>query len=141
MNSSFQTQESNALLAAILSAQPRVAGGAAASANDEIVYDLAVRIEKMIPPKLDLDKANPQLFVLDGKGRTPSMCVFLQQEVERFNKLINVLKSTLDQLKKGIKGFVVMSEDLEKMFNSFLLNQVSFYEKNQPRYLWNTNSN
>lgn len=42
------------------------------------------------------------------------------QEVERFNKLIKVMKKSLSDLQKAIKGTVVMSIQLENMFNAFL---------------------
>jgi len=72
----------------------------------------------------------------------------LQQEVDRFNKLLRVIKVcnffnyllltklfwkiflfnsikiSLENLKKAIKGFVVMDEALEKMYTSFINNQV-----------------
>ena len=35
------------------------------------------------------------------------------------------LQNSLDQLQKAIKGFVVMSEELEMVYNAFLNNQVS----------------
>lgn len=42
------------------------------------------------------------------------------QEVERFNKLIKVMKKSLGDLQKAIKGTVVMSIQLENMFLAFL---------------------
>jgi len=120
---------------AILSAQPRQAGKGAASATDDIITDLASSIEKTLPPKIDIERGNPNLFKPDSEGRQPSQSVFLQQEVERFNKLLGVIRNSLDQLKKGVKGLVVMSEDLESMYYAFLNNQVSnlpykFYPRN-----------
>lgn len=40
--------------------------------------------------------------------------------MDRFNKLVKVMKSSLANLQKAIQGLVVMSLELEKMFNSFL---------------------
>ncbi len=42
------------------------------------------------------------------------------QEVERFNILIRVMKKSLSDLQKAIKGTVVMSITLENMFLAFL---------------------
>ena len=42
------------------------------------------------------------------------------QEVDQFNKLIKVMKKSLSDLQKAIKGTVVMSIELEKMFYAFL---------------------
>ncbi len=44
--------------------------------------------------------------------------------MEKFNRLLTVVRRTLIELKKAIKGFVVMSQELDNMFISFLNNQV-----------------
>lgn len=36
------------------------------------------------------------------------------------------MKFTLDELQRAIKGLVVMSAELESMFNNFLSNQVEY---------------
>ena len=43
---------------------------------------------------------------------------------ENQKKLLNVMNNSLNQILKAIKGLVVMSESLEKMFNSLFDNQV-----------------
>ena len=43
------------------------------------------------------------------------MNTVLTQELVRFNRLIAVVHSTLRELKKAIKGLVVMSHDLEEV--------------------------
>lgn len=53
-----------------------------------------------------------------------SLGVFLGQELARFNELIEVMKATLNDLQRAIKGIVVMSGPLENMYNCFLLNRV-----------------
>jgi dynein heavy chain len=40
--------------------------------------------------------------------------------MQRFNRLLTVMRSTLVLLKKAIKGFIVMSEDLDSMYLSIL---------------------
>lgn len=46
------------------------------------------------------------------------------QEVDRFNKLVKVLSSTLSNIKKAIKGLVLMSAALGALYFSFLKNEV-----------------
>ena len=46
------------------------------------------------------------------------LTVVLIQEVQRYNILLEVLRNSLEQLDKGIKGFVVISPELEEMMGS-----------------------
>ncbi|XP_070535810.1 dynein axonemal heavy chain 6-like isoform X2 [Ptychodera flava] len=123
-NLAFQIQETNSLLYTILDVQPRMAGGGSGKTSDEIVFELADSILEKLPDKLDIEEANREMFKPDDKGRVNSLTTVLTQEVERFNKLLKVIKSSLDTIKKAIKGLVVMSEELERVYNSFLINQV-----------------
>ena len=57
-------------------------------------------------------------------GAFPSLDTVLIQELDRFNKLVRAKRASLLQLRKAIKGLVVMSAELEAMFNAFQNNQV-----------------
>ncbi len=48
-----------------------------------------------------------------------SLGVFCEQEVDRFNRLLAVIRGNLEQLDKAIQGTVVMSQELENIFTSF----------------------
>jgi len=52
------------------------------------------------------------------------LTVVLQQEIQRYNILLRVMKSSLIQLEKGIKGEVVISPELEMMMYSLNQNTV-----------------
>ncbi len=73
---------------------------------------------------MDIDAGYAGLFTPDSKGRMPSLSTVLKQEIDRFNSLLRVLWRSLGDLQKAIKGFVVMSVELEKIYNSFINNQV-----------------
>ena len=53
-----------------------------------------------------------------------SLNTVLLQEAKRYNRLLTVLKSSLQDLLKALKGLVVMSETLETMSNSLFNNRV-----------------
>lgn len=53
-----------------------------------------------------------------------SMNTVLQQELMRFNKLLKTVHSYLINVDKAIDGFVVMSQELEIVFNCLLDNKV-----------------
>ena len=62
----------------------------------------------------------PDLIEIKKSDNPNSLDIFRMQEVERFNILIKVMKKSLGDLQKAIKGTVVMSINLENMFLSFL---------------------
>jgi dynein heavy chain len=91
--------------------------------NDSIVMDLVLAIQERMPDFFSENKAHPLTFQEIGGSRN-SLGVFLSQEMIRFNALIKVMKVTLEQLKRAIKGLVVMSGPLEKMYNGFLIQKI-----------------
>lgn len=57
-------------------------------------------------------------------GILPSLTTVLVQEIEKFNRLLSTIKSSLADLKKAIGGFIVMSETLDMMYLALQNNQV-----------------
>ena len=55
-------------------------------------------------------------------------------QVIRYNRLLNVIQSTLKDLLKALKGLVVMSQELETMFNSLYNNSVPKLWANKVMY-------
>lgn len=53
-----------------------------------------------------------------------SLSTVLLQEVARFNRLLSVMRSSLEELQKAINGLVVMSSELDSMYLSMLNSQV-----------------
>jgi dynein heavy chain len=107
------------ILETILSIQPRVGGAAGGKTPDEIVMERAKLLKKGLPALLDKQAGKKDLFKQDKQGLIPSLSTVLLQEVSRFNRLLTVMRSSLIQIKKAIRGFIVMSEELDAMYNSF----------------------
>ena len=53
-----------------------------------------------------------------------SMNTVLVQELIRFNRLISVIRSSLLELQKAVKGVIVMSSDIEALFESMIIGKV-----------------
>ncbi|XP_019622649.1 PREDICTED: dynein heavy chain 6, axonemal-like [Branchiostoma belcheri] len=123
-NISFQVQETTALVSTVLEVQPRSTGGGGGKSDDDTVYELAETILGKLMDNLDVENADASMFEPDKKGRLNSLTTVLVQEVDRFNSLLKVIKNSLKQLQKAIKGLVVMSEQLEMVYVAFLNNQV-----------------
>lgn len=52
------------------------------------------------------------------------LLVTLDQEIQRYDNLLNVVHSSLGMLRQAIQGQIIMSEKLENAFNSMLNNKV-----------------
>ena len=71
-----------------------------------------------------MDEVGEKTFIILSNGLISSLDTVLAQEMIKFNRLLNRMYRTLEDLKKAIKGLVVMSLDLDKMYTSFLNNSV-----------------
>ena len=53
-----------------------------------------------------------------------ALLTVLRQEVDRFNRLLSVIHTTLASLKLAVNGEIVMSEQLEEMYKAILSQRV-----------------
>lgn len=102
----------------VLSIQPRVAGSSAGGLTpDEIVLEKSKQLTENIPPNLDLSEGLKELFKKQN-DLLPSLTTVLNQEIEKFNRLLDEMRSSLAELVQAIGGFVVMSATLDAMYLS-----------------------
>lgn len=97
--------ETRLLLEIMLSVQPRSTSGTGKS-RDEIIEEIALFVEARTPqPWLieDIYKIYPTLY-------EESMNTVLIQELIRYNRLLDIMISSLKNAKKALKGLIVMSE-------------------------------
>lgn len=124
-NVSFQQQESDQLIGIVLSIQPREAGGGGGKKPEEIVSDMAKEQADKVPAKISDENAHPTAFqIMEDTGLMSSLGTILGQEMARFNALIGALVKSLSDIQKAIKGFIVMTGDLDAMFSAMQNNQV-----------------
>jgi len=75
-----------------------------------------------------ISKNTPELFDVETVSKlfptsyNESMNTVLVQELIRYNRMIEIMKTSLVNLQKGLKGLVVLSEELEKIANSLFDN-------------------
>lgn len=109
--------ETYELFNTILVLQPKSSGGGGMSRDDQLLQ-MSSTIENQLPPLIDVEAVQMKYPLRYEE----SMNIVLVQECIRYNKLLGEMKRTLPELKKAIKGLVVMSSELEDMGNS-LYNQ------------------
>ena len=88
----LQQKETTELLKTLISIQPRASGGGSGKSPDEIVNELADDIQAKLPNVFSKDDAHPATFARIGDGSVNSLGVVCEQEMVRFNKLIEVIK-------------------------------------------------
>jgi len=112
-------QETLNLFSNILLTLPKQSAAGGMSAEDT-VNDLAGRILGGMPPQFDLAavyEAFPILY-------EDSMNTCLRQECIRYNRLTAVIKASLENLMKAVKGLVVMNGEREEVFSCMLIGKV-----------------
>lgn len=67
------------------------------------------------------------VFQKDEQNRVAPLSTVLLQEVARFNRLLGVVNRSLRDLKKGVKGEIVMSQQLESVYLAFINNKVCIH--------------
>ncbi|PNI91684.1 DNAH3 isoform 3 [Pan troglodytes] len=112
-------QETNQLFEGVLLTLPRQSGGSGKSPQ-EVVEELAQDILFKLPRDFDLEEVMKLYPVVYEE----SMNTVLRQELIRFNRLTKVVRRSLIDLGRAIKGQVLMSSELEEVFNSMLVGKV-----------------
>ncbi|KAH0504188.1 Dynein heavy chain 3, axonemal [Microtus ochrogaster] len=112
-------QETNQLFQGVLLTLPRQSGGSGKSPQ-EVVEELAQDILSKLPSDFNLEEVMKMYPVVYKE----SMNTVLRQELIRFNRLTKVVRRSLIDLGRAIKGQVLMSSELEDVFNSMLVGKV-----------------
>ncbi|ESP04959.1 hypothetical protein LOTGIDRAFT_184938 [Lottia gigantea] len=105
-----QIQDTRILFDTLLSLQPQVSSTAGESREDKVL-DLAANIFRQIPENIDYE-GTAQILSTDPSP----LNVVLLQEIQRYNALLEEIRSSLTDLEKGIQGLVVMTLELENIF-------------------------
>ena len=132
-NITCQMQESNELLDTILALSGGGGGGGGggdASETTAVLDELGNSVLSMFAAEIDREEAHPDTFAPDASGGPTALAVVLTWEIIRFNKLIAVVRSSMKEMLKAIKGLVVMSPVLEQTCRDLTFQKVpAMWEK------------
>ncbi|RXM37302.1 Dynein heavy chain 8, axonemal [Acipenser ruthenus] len=105
----YQSNTSSEVLNTITNIQPKESGGGAGETRETIVYRLAQDMLEKLPPNYLPHEVKARLIKM---GALSSMNIFLRQEIDRMQKVISLVRSSLSDLKLAIEGTIIMSENL-----------------------------
>merc|ERR1719487_1700405 len=121
------------MLEVVVALQPKAEAGEGASPEDQ-VYDICEGLLALVPLAVDIVKTA-------GEGDGSALYVVLVQELQRYNILLAKIRSSLANVQKGIRGLVVMSSELDAIFQKLVLGAVptswlSAYPSLKPLASW-----
>ncbi|UJR23298.1 hypothetical protein I4U23_026313 [Adineta vaga] len=105
-NDRYQEDTTRKVLDTILSIQPKEARGGIGETREAVIYRLASEALEKLPPDYIAYEVKERLSKLEP------MNIFLRQEIDRFQRVLNLVRRTLVDLKLAIDGTIVMNEEL-----------------------------
>uniref|UniRef100_A0AAY5K976 AAA+ ATPase domain-containing protein n=1 Tax=Esox lucius TaxID=8010 RepID=A0AAY5K976_ESOLU len=111
----YQTNMANETLSTIINIQPKDSGGGGGETREATVLKLANEMLDKLPPDYVPHEVKAHLQKM---GLFQPMNIFLRQELDRMQRIIGCVRSTLTDLKLAIDGTIIMSEDLRDALDS-----------------------
>eukprot|EP00731_Ephydatia_muelleri_P018279 Em0011g319a len=103
----YQTNVAKEVLDTISSIQPKDSSGRAGETRESVVNRIAMDMLEKLPADYIPHEIKGRLQKM---GALSSMNIFLRQELDRMQKVISVVRSTLQDLQLAIEGTIIMSE-------------------------------
>lgn len=105
----YQTNTSDEILSTIVSIQPKDSGGGTGETRESVVYRFCDDMLEKLPPDYVPHEVKAALIKMDI---LQPMNIFLRQEVDRMQRVITTVRTTLKDLKLAIDGTIIMNENL-----------------------------
>ncbi|XP_077977872.1 dynein axonemal heavy chain 5-like isoform X2 [Glandiceps talaboti] len=123
----YQTNMATECLDTIVSIQPKESGGGSGETRESVVFRLASEMLDKLPDDYIPHEVKARLQKM---GALSSMNIFLRQEIDRMQRVISTVRSTLTDLKLAIDGTIIMSENLrDALDNMFDARVPQFWRK------------
>ena len=114
-----------------MSIQPKDSSGGSGETREAVVFRLADDMLGKLPPDYIPHEVRARLQKM---GAMSSMNIFLRQEIDRMQRVIALVRQTLQDLKLAIEGTIIMSEVMHHP--SFLLYSTDLSYHRTLEMLW-----
>lgn len=105
----YQTNTAKHILGTIVDIQPKEGGAGGGETREDVVYRMSDDMLSKLPPDYVPHEVRARLVKM---GLNNPLNIFLKQEIDRMQKVIGLVRTTLNDLKLAIDGTIIMSEDL-----------------------------
>ncbi len=95
------------VLDTIMSIQPKDSSGGSGETRESLVFKIASDMLEKLPPDYKPHEVKSRLQKM---GALSSMNIFLRQEIDRMQRVITLVRHTLQDLQLAIEGTIIMSE-------------------------------
>ena len=117
----FRTRQTSMVISTMLETQPKAGGGGGGETREEVVLKIVLGLQEKLPVDYKPDAVREGIRKLGG-AKPLNIC--LQQEVDRLQKVISLIRSSLASLKLAIAGTIVMSPDLADALDALFMTRV-----------------
>ncbi len=115
-----EMQDSNQMIVSITNTQALAGSSGGGKSSEDMCYDIASNILQILPPDFDIPAIQEKYPV----SYEESMNTVLIQELVRYNRLLKVIRESLKNLLKALKGLSLMSRELEEVSKTILLGRI-----------------
>uniref|UniRef100_A0A061R4I5 Dynein heavy chain 9 n=2 Tax=Tetraselmis sp. GSL018 TaxID=582737 RepID=A0A061R4I5_9CHLO len=115
-------KDANQMLSSLLLTQSKSGAGSNKDekSTEDTLFDTATDILDRLPENFDLEAAQMKYPVTYGESMNTVLC----QELGRANVLLDVIRNTMEDLKKAVKGLILMSETMDVVGQSLFNGKV-----------------
>ena len=114
-NITYQAKTARDILDTILNIQPKESSAGMGETRESIVFKMADDMLSKLPQDYIAHQVKEKI---NEMGALSSMNIFLKQEIDRMQRVITCVRTTLTDLQLAIEGTIIMSEKLREALDN-----------------------